>query len=179
MAWLWVLLGATALAIIGGGLGAVALITAKPNAGGQGGAAGLPSPQANPGIGQPVVDGKLEFVVRGVECGVEQVGAHFVIERAQGQFCLVTVSVKNIGDQPETLFDRYQVGLGTNGAVYRANSAAGIAANDIDSQVWVTEINPGNEMIGAIVYDLPKDVVLARVELQDSTLSGGVTVDLK
>lgn len=180
MAWLWVLLGTAGVIIISCGLGAMAVFTGgKAKQGGQGGAA-TPAPQVtSASIGDPVRSGNFEFVVQGVRCGVEQVGADFLIERAQGQFCLMTLSVRNIGDVPETLFDRYQQGLGTNGLVYGANSAAGIAANDTGSQVWVTEINPGNELTGVVVYDLPKGVELARVELNDSTLSHGATVDLK
>jgi len=182
MAWLWILLGAAGLVIVCCGLGAVALFTGvRSNLGGQGGSADSPSPRATAEatIGEPVMDGKFEFVVRGVECGLEQVGTDFLVEKAQGQFCLVTLTVKNIGDEPQTLFDRDQVGVGTNGAVYGANSAAGIAANDVDSQVWVTEINPGNQMTGVVVYDLPEGVELAQVQLHDTTLSDGATVDLK
>lgn len=184
MAWLWVLLGAAGVIIVCCGLGAVAIFSGgnrDTDPGGQGGAApGTPSPQATShAIGEPVRDGKFEFVVRGVQCGVEQVGQDFLIERAQGQFCLMTLSIKNVGDEPQTMFDRDQKGFGTNGLEYGANSAAGIAANDTGSQVWVTDINPGNELTGVVVYDLPKGVELAQVELHDSTPSDGVTVDLK
>jgi len=179
LVWLWTLLGTAGLIIISCGLGAVAVFTSKPKDSGQGGAAPPTAQVTNPSIGDPVRSGRFEFVVHAVQCGVEQVGADFLLERAQGQFCLMTLSVRNIGDEPETLFDRYQKGLGTNGLVYGANSAAGIAANDTDSQVWVTEINPGNQLTGVVVYDLPQGVELAQVELNDSTLSAGATVDLK
>jgi uncharacterized protein DUF4352 len=181
LVWLWILLGAAGLVIVCCGIGAVALFNGgDPDTGGQGGSGDGPTPQETTAtIGQPVRDGNFEFTVREVQCGVEQVGEDYLIERAQGQFCLVTMSVKNSGDEPQTLFDRDQKGFGTNGLEYAANSAAGIAANDTDSQVWVTEINPGNELTGAVVYDLPDGVELAEVEVHDSALSGGVTVDLK
>jgi hypothetical protein len=78
-----------------------------------------------------------------------------------------------------TISDRNQKGIGTNGSEYNANPAAGIAANGAENQVWFTEINPGNEVTGIVVYDLPQGVELARVELHDSAFSGGTTVDLK
>lgn len=180
MAWLWILLGTAGLIVVWCGLGAVALFTVKTDTGGQGGSIKTPTPRVtNASIGQPVIDGKFEFVVRSVQCGVEQVGHDSLVERAQGQFCLLTLSVKNVGTEPQTLFDRDQKGLGTNGSEYGANSAAGISANDIDRQVWATQINPGNEMTGIVVYDLPDGVELAQVELHDTTTSSGVTVDLK
>src|SRR5688500_4684161 len=69
-------------------------------------------------IGTAVRDGKLEFVVRSVQCGVGQLGPDYADERAQGQFCLVSLTVKNVGDQPQTMSDGAQKGYGTNGAQY-------------------------------------------------------------
>jgi hypothetical protein len=135
---------------------------------------------ANAGkIGTAVRDGKVEFVVRSVQCGVDQIGPDDVYERAQGQFCLVSLTVKNIGDQPLTLPDGVQKGYGTDGAQYAINSAAGLYANESPSQAWQNEINPGGEVTGTIVYDLPSGVELAQLELHDSPTSDGVRVDLR
>jgi hypothetical protein len=70
-------------------------------------------------IGTAVRDGKFEFVVRSVQCGVDQIGPDYADERAQGQFCLV------------------------------------------------------------IVYDLPRGVELAQLELHASLTSAGVKIDLR
>lgn len=130
-------------------------------------------------IGTAVRDGKFEFVVRSVQCGVDQIGPDYADERAQGQFCLVSLTVKNIGDRPQTMSDGAQKGYGSNGSQYGTNSAAGLYANGANNQVWLTEINPGNEVTGTIVYDLPHGVELAQLELHDSLTSAGVKVDLR
>lgn len=44
--------------------------------------------------------------------------------------------------------------------------------------VWPNEINPGNEVTGNLIFDIPKDATPAKVELYDSALSGGVGVNL-
>ncbi len=49
-----------------------------------------------------------------------------------------------------------------------------------DCVTWkfLNEINPGNQVNGIIVFDVPKDVQPTRIELHDSLFSGGVTVPL-
>ncbi|GIG60490.1 hypothetical protein Lfu02_48620 [Longispora fulva] len=132
-----------------------------------------------PSIGTPVRDGKFEFVVKKVECGVDQVGGDYLNKSAQGQFCLVTLSVKNIGNKPQTMSDSNQKGFGANNARYSPDSTASLYANPDSAQVWYTEINPGNEVTGLIVFDIPKDGQLLSLELHDSLFSGGVKVKLQ
>jgi len=56
------------------------------------------------GLNQPARDGKFEFTVSKVDCGATRVGSDLLDEKAQGVFCLVDVTVKNIGDEAQ-LFD--------------------------------------------------------------------------
>lgn len=132
-----------------------------------------------PGIGTPVRDGRFEFVVQKVACGQDSVGQGGLEQTAQGQYCLVTLSVKNIGDRSQTLADSAQKGIGSNGAEYSTDGLAGIYANGTENQTWLTDINPGNQVTGVIVFDLPKGVELVKLELHDSTFSQGVEVRLK
>jgi hypothetical protein len=129
-------------------------------------------------IGSAVRDGRLEFVVRSVQCGVDQLGPGYADERAQGQFCLVSLTVRNVGDQPQAMPDGAQKGYGTDGTQYGTNSTAGLYANEA-GEAWLTEITPGAEVTGTIVYDLPDGVELAQLELHDSLTSAGVMVDLR
>lgn len=128
-------------------------------------------------IGDPVRDGKFEFTVQKMKCGVAKVGSSLLNEKAQGQFCLVTIKVSNIGKEAQTFSDSSQKGFSADGAEYATDSTAGIYAND-DNDVLFNEINPGNEVTGVLVFDIPKDAKLVKLELHDSPFSGGVTVDL-
>jgi hypothetical protein len=130
---------------------------------------------AEAGIGTPVRDGKFEFVVQKVECGKNKVGGEYLNKTAQGQFCLITVSVKNIGNKPQSFSDSSQKAFSDKGAEYATDSGASLYANT-DQQVWLNDINPGNVLTGIIVFDIPKDSKIARLELHDSMFSGGVEV---
>ena len=55
-----------------------------------------PPPQAGSGLGTPVRDGNLEFVVSRVRCGVSQVGSGLLTRTAGGQYCLADVRATNV-----------------------------------------------------------------------------------
>ncbi|HZN72171.1 MAG TPA: DUF4352 domain-containing protein [Micromonosporaceae bacterium] len=126
-------------------------------------------------VGSPVRDGKFEFVVKKVECGKRSVGTGSLRETAQGQYCLVSLSVKNIGKEPQTLSDSNQKAFAPDGVEYGTDSVASLYANG-DNNVWLNEINPGNQVTGILVFDIPSNARIARLELHDSAFSGGVDV---
>jgi len=130
------------------------------------------------GIGDPARDGKFEFVVSGVECGADEVGGEFLSETAQGQFCLVTMSVTNIGDESQLFDAGSQKGVTNTGATVDADSTASLYANE-ESESFLESINPGNSIQDVVVvYDIAPDQTLEAVELYDSLFSNGVTVAL-
>lgn len=134
-------------------------------------------PAAVATVGQPARDGKFEFTVQKVECGVDTVGDSTYGEKAQGQFCLVSVKVKNIGDQAQLLSDSDQKAYDAKDTQYSTDSAAALQANK-NADVFLNEINPGNNVTGVLVFSVPKKVKLTRLELHDSFMSGGITVKL-
>jgi uncharacterized protein DUF4352 len=139
-----------------------------------------PPPAAPPArIGDTVRDGQLEFVVREVKCGLKQIGTDPRSVHTQGQFCAVTISVRNVGDRPQTIFEMEQKAFGANGSEYSAHSIAGLLANEPDNTDWLSEISPGGQVTGRIVYDLPKGIDLALLELNDPVQPGGVKVILR
>jgi hypothetical protein len=128
-------------------------------------------------VGEAVRDGKFEFTVQQVKCGVAQLGTDMLGKKAQGQFCLVTIQVKNIGKEAQTFSDSSQKAFGADKAQYTADTAAGIYANQ-DAATFLNQINPGNQVTGVLVYDIPAAATLAKLELHDSPFSGGISVQL-
>lgn len=129
-------------------------------------------------VGTPVRDGKFQFTVTKVRCGVPSVGPQDFGQTAQGQFCLVTLKVENIGDKPQTLDASSQEGYDQAGHKLDADASAGIYANPAGGGAFLNDINPGNALTAVVVYDIPKTGKLTRLELHDSPFSGGVTVQL-
>ncbi len=130
-------------------------------------------------IGQPVRDGKFEFTVTSIDCGKNSVGTNeYLTKQAQGQFCLLNLTVKNIGNESQTFSDSGQLLFDANGNKYSSDSGASFYANPSGS-TFLNQINPGNSVTGAVVFDIPKGVTPTQAELHDSAFSGGVKVNLQ
>lgn len=129
------------------------------------------------GLGEAGRDGSLEFRVSDVRCGVTQVGDSFISQSAIGQFCLVQLTVSNVGSRPATFADALQRAYAPDGSRFAADSGAGILANP-EQQVFLNEINPGNRVAGVVVYDIPPDGLIAELELHEAENSAGLRVTL-
>lgn len=130
-------------------------------------------------IGVAVRDGKFEFVVKSIKCGEASVGTNqYLTKTAQGQYCLMSVSVKNIGNEKQSLFSANQKLLDAASKEYSADDTATLYAAPQGSS-WYSDINPGNSVEGTIVFDVPKDVTPTVAELHDSAYSGGTKVSLQ
>ncbi|MEV6526515.1 DUF4352 domain-containing protein [Longispora sp. NPDC051575] len=132
-------------------------------------------PNGGYALNAPARDGRFEFVVSKVDCGIPQIGQDFVIKKAQGQFCVVTLSVRNIGDTPQTFSVVNQHGWGPKGVYYDSDEVATAFAN-VEQSLWMSRVNPGNSISGVIVFDIPTDAALQKLDLHDAPSSGGVTI---
>ncbi|RQX00066.1 DUF4352 domain-containing protein [Micromonospora inaquosa] len=172
---------ATAVVALGCGAGSTDNATNSSNdAGGAsdnaGGAKGDDKPKTAK-VGEPARDGKFEFTVKSSKCGVAKVGSVPLGQKAQGQFCLVTLNVKNIGKEAQMFDGSSQKAYAADGTEYSADTGAAIYANK-NAETFLNDINPGNQVTGVVVFDIPKNVKLAKLELHDSMFSGGVDVAL-
>ncbi|MFG3417739.1 DUF4352 domain-containing protein [Micromonospora sp. NPDC048063] len=165
---------ATAVVALGCSSGAT---DSSSGSGSDSGAKGDDKPAKTAKIGQPARDGKFEFTVKSAKCGVTKVGTSMLGDKAQGQFCLVTINVKNIGKEAQLLDGSSQKAYAADGTEYSSDTEAGLYANK-DQSTFFEEINPGNQVTGVFVFDIPKNVKLTKLELHDSMFSGGVTVAL-
>jgi len=141
----------------------------------QAGRATEPAAGKTPGIGDPVRDGKFEFTVSKMDCSKKKVGDQYLSTTAQGKFCLVTVTVKNIGDEAQLLDSSSQKALDAKGTTYDADGTAAMYVNK-NAETFLNNINPGNQVKGVIPFDVPKSVTVTALELHDSSFSEGVTV---
>jgi hypothetical protein len=125
---------------------------------------GLPGSQvigaAPPGLNTPVKDGQFTFVVSSVTCGKQSVGRGVITRNAKGTYCLVSLTVENTGTEKQSFSVGFQKLLGADGAVYDADLAAGVIANENLTGLW-TQIDKGGKVTGTIVYDVPKDAHIA------------------
>jgi hypothetical protein len=176
--WPWIV-GGIALVMIVGCVGAFALLgfgaskvaeDLDGNQKGENAAAGV--------MGKAATDGKFQFTVTGMKCGVPSVGPADFGQKAQGEFCLVNVTIKNVGTTVEVFVDSSQQALDAAGNTYSVDSGAAVWANG-DSSTFLESINPGNTVKGALVFDVPKGTKLTSVVLHESMFTAGIKVPLK
>lgn len=128
-------------------------------------------------IGEPVRDGKFEFTITGFSCGATSVGDNpYLKKTAQGQFCLLNLTVKNISTEAQ-IFDSSSEYLYASTSKYSADGSASIYVNPQGS-TFLNQINPGNSVTGTVVFDVPLGVSPNIADLHDSPYSAGVKVNL-
>lgn len=165
-------LAATALGLLFVGYGCSTVAVDRP-------ASALVQPAgAARATGEPVRDGKFEFTIKNVDCGKKSVGQEPLQEKAQGEFCVIALTVKNIGSESQTFDASSQKAKTDDGTTYEASTTATLTVNE-NNTGFFTQINPGNQVKGIIVYDVPPGTKLTKIELHDSPFSNGVETSLK
>ncbi len=129
------------------------------------------------GLNQAARDGKLQFTVNGVTCGKGTEGDGSLVATAQGQYCEVSLTVRNVGNDARVFSGAFQEAKDSSGNTYRDDTEAEAYANGID-QTFFNQINPGNEVKGVLIFDVPKGGKIVSLELHDSPLSAGVVVSV-
>ncbi|SCL29680.1 protein of unknown function [Micromonospora nigra] len=128
-------------------------------------AAPEPAKPKSPGIGDKVRGGDFEFTVKSVKCGISQVGSEFLNTRAQGTFCRVSVTVKNVTKSAHSFHaDGSLTAQDASGRNYSVDGEAGIYGNS-DGQGFLDEINPGNSVTANVYFDVPKGTKLKTITL--------------
>ena len=135
------------------------------------------APTAAGGHAAPVTEGSFAFTVIGSKCGVKTVGPADVSQPATGQFCLIDVSVKNVGTQPTVLDSSAQKAIDDQGKQYPVADLATAYLNDQDPNL-LEAIKPGSEVKGVLPFHVPPGTKLAAVQLHAAVSTPGVQVPL-
>jgi cytoskeletal protein RodZ len=139
-------------------------------------ASGSPTPSASvtPGLR----DGSLEFNVRATLCGQDTVGNGTFYRSAVGDYCIVTVTVRNVSDQPVTLGAIAQQATTTDGQQSAVDWTASVAATS-GSPAVNQPIPPQGQLETIMAFDVPEDGILKSLTLHGAADSPGVTVTLR
>lgn len=117
-------------------------------------------------IGDTVESGAFAFTVTDVQTGVMEVTDEtgYLTETPDGQYVVVSVTVENIGDESGFFESSSQKLVDKDGKQYSTDTAAEITGG---AESFLNEINPGNSVDGELVFDVPQDVKLDKLELAD------------
>ncbi len=138
----------------------------------------VPKTKETAAPGSAVRDGKFEFKVLDVTTAKtvgDPGGNPYMQETAQGTFIVVTVSVTNIGNEPQSFFATNQKLIDAQGRKYEPSSKADLYINE---DALGTDINPGNAIQVKLAFDVPPGTTASALQLHDSMFSGGVSLAL-
>lgn len=150
----------------------------SPSSGAQEPSSDAPEPEQQAKVGEPVRDGKFEFVVSDVQTGVTTIGPELIAEQAQGQYVIVNMTVTNIGDKAQSYSSSNAKLIDAQDREFSSDAWASSLVADTTASGIYDEINPGNSAQVAVVFDVPVDAQPKTLKLQDSMFSGGVEVAL-
>lgn len=128
------------------------------------------------GIGETAQDGQFTFTVNEpLDCGQKVIGEEPMTDEAQGQWCIMAITVENHGDRAQAL-------SASNQYLYDEQDrefSAGMPMAAMGETPIYEQINPGNMVEGQVFFDVPEGIQPVAVELHDSPFSGGVRVNLQ
>lgn len=119
-------------------------------------------------------DGAFEFTANHMSCDHTSLGVERLVEEAKGRFCVVELTVRNTGESPRAVPLSAQKAFDADGDAYDALDT--FTVRTLSPDEWHRPINPGEQVTGVLVYDVPPDTELVRLQLHDSDFSGGVDV---
>lgn len=122
-------------------------------------------------VNEPVSDEHFDFLVSGQRCGPTVLAGR----NPQGQFCVISLRIRNTGDKAFAFRLAEQRARNAQGQVYEVDREASRLAN-IGNDAFLAKVNPGNAVRGVIVFDIPADQHITELELHDAALSTGVIV---
>ncbi|MDT5033652.1 MAG: hypothetical protein QOC94_3823, partial [Actinoplanes sp.] len=117
------------------------------------------------------------FVVQKVDCSATTVSNQILRRTADGKFCIVSLSVRNLDTESKLFSSKLQNAYDARGDKFNDDVLADFYAND-NSQTFFKDIPPNGVVTGKVVFDIPKTTKLTTIELHDSLFSGGVRVKL-
>lgn len=123
--------------------------------------------------------GDFQITLHSKKCGIERVDSDFLDTRAQGAYCRLDLTAKNVTRSPHfydtatalTAFDG-------QGRKFNADSEAGIYGNE-NGAGFFEEINPDNATRALVFFDLPKGTTMSRVEFSPGVFTTADTVTVK
>ncbi len=119
-------------------------------------------------------DGNFEFVVTGVDRAAVVADPEFpdLQKVAAGEYVMVNMTVTNVGAEPQTFFASFNT------------LSDGTTEFTSDDEAWIylgntlADLNPGDSIDTAVVFDVPVGTDPESIELHDGPFSEGVVVGL-
>jgi hypothetical protein len=181
--WVWILVVVGIIVIATGGSTKSATTNSKQGTQ-QTHSQNTTTPTEQGQIGQTFSDAGFDFTVNSLKCDEKEIAFTYSFvnysANAQGQYCRLNITVTNVGNSANSVnaYDQY-VFNGQGQRYDYDSSATGYAARYYLGNPFNDDINPGNNITGDIVFDVPVGVTPIAAELHANSDSLGVRINLQ
>lgn len=116
----------------------------------------------------------MKVTVTKVERGKDKFGDRYFERKAQGEYVLVDLEVKNIGKTPVAVMSSTFTLHAADGTVYSGSD------DDIyrDDPTIFEDVKPGNTLKGQILFDIPKGAEFSTLEIDGALFADPGIVNL-
>lgn len=137
-------------------------------------------------IGSSFRDGQFRVTIRSSRCGISRVGTGSATVVAKGQFCAVSILLRNVSRTPALYDCRSDLGFDSHGRQFGWNSddlsADNFGNSYSNGSIGMSEqtINPTYALAGNLYLEIPKKDKLVSLDLYTNSLAqlNGVKVSL-
>ncbi|MEU1761230.1 DUF4352 domain-containing protein [Micromonospora sp. NPDC005652] len=114
-------------------------------------------------VGDTVRAGDFEYTVHSVKCGIARVGTDFLGKDAQGTYCRVDLTAKNVTRKAQSFYaDATLTAHDSAGREYDVDTTAGLYGNN-NGKGLRSDVNPGNALRANVFFDVPKKTKLTKL----------------
>ncbi|WP_431881964.1 DUF4352 domain-containing protein [Micromonospora chalcea] len=114
-------------------------------------------------VGDTVRAGDFEYTVHSVTCGIARVGTDFLGKDAQGTYCRVDLTAKNVTRKAQSFYaDSTLTAHDSAGREYDVDTTAGLYGNN-NGKGLRSDVNPGNALRANVFFDVPKKTKLTKL----------------
>lgn len=135
-------------------------------------------------LGEELQGGPFRFKVTQAECVGREVGAPPETRVAQGRFCLVYLTLRNVGDRPEVYSASLQLVSDSSakryfpGVMEPGPPLPPLVTGSGAKEIVNVRLNPGAETQGVLIFDMPVAAKPAEFEFHHRPRAIGVKVRL-
>lgn len=124
-------------------------------------------------VSEPATSGDLTLTVMEVRCGAAVSDGRRTLV-PNGQFCRLSVTIRNDGSSRVTVADSWITVTDARGQMYGASPAT----TAVDGSVFARAVGPRAKIVGISYFDIPKDSRLVSADFKGSDSAPAVEVPL-
>jgi hypothetical protein len=140
-----------------------------------GAATALPSYAATTSLPKTVSSGDFKWTFKSIKCGLKKVGGSYLNSTADGQYCILYASAKNVTKKSHYLNDSDVNLVDAGGNEFESNSGLSMY---LDCVFFLDKVSAGNTKNGCLIFDVNKTSKIKKIVISGGWFSDDVVVKL-